>query len=85
MLLPVLLPVVRRVSAAAVVASVAAVVVTAGALGPHWAVMNDALLKLTPDLAVLLAIGVLAAGIVRASDPTGTDRGRCSRSSRRFR
>jgi peptidoglycan/LPS O-acetylase OafA/YrhL len=67
-LLPLLLLAVRRVSAAAMVAMVAGIVVTVGLLGPHVALMNDALVRFTPDLAVLFAIGVLASGIVTASE-----------------
>ena len=69
-LLPLLLLLVRRVSAVTMVAIVAAVVVTVGALGPYVALMNDALIKFTPDLAVLFPIGVLAAGVVTASERT---------------
>ncbi|HEY7176999.1 MAG TPA: acyltransferase [Micromonosporaceae bacterium] len=69
-LLPLLLLIVRRVSAVAMVGVVGGVVLTVGVLGPHVALMNDALVKFTPDLAVLFAIGVLAAGIVSASDRT---------------
>jgi peptidoglycan/LPS O-acetylase OafA/YrhL len=67
-LLPLLLLAVRRVSAAAMVAMVAGIVITVGLLGPHVALMNDALIRFTPDLAVLFAIGVLASGIVTASE-----------------
>ena len=67
-LLPLLLLAVRRVSATAMVAMVAGIVVTVGLLGPHVALMNDALIRFTPDLAVLFAIGVLASGIVTASE-----------------
>ena len=67
-LLPLLLLAVRRVSATAMVAMVAGIVVTFGLLGPHVALMNDALIRFTPDLAVLFAIGVLASGIVTASE-----------------
>jgi peptidoglycan/LPS O-acetylase OafA/YrhL len=69
-LLPLLLLIVRRFSAVAMVALVAAIVVTMGLLGPHVAWANDALVKFTPDLAVLFAVGVLAAGIVTASERT---------------
>ncbi|HEY5231673.1 MAG TPA: acyltransferase [Galbitalea sp.] len=69
-LLPLLLLIVRRFSAVAMVALVTAIVVTMGSLGPHVAWMNDALVKFTPDLAVLFAVGVLAAGIVTASERT---------------
>ena len=54
-LLPLLLLLVRRVSAWAMVGLVAAIVVTIGVLGPHVAMMNTALVKFTPDLAVLFA------------------------------
>src|SRR5664279_1730928 len=67
-LLPLLLLIVRRWSAIAMVALVAAIVVTMGLLGPQVPWMNDALVKFTPDLAVLFAVGVLAAGIVTASE-----------------
>jgi peptidoglycan/LPS O-acetylase OafA/YrhL len=60
-LLPLLLLMVRRLRAMAMVAVVTAVVITGG-------VLDDGLLRFTPDLAVLFAIGVLAAGIVPASD-----------------
>ena len=67
-LLPLLLLLVRRVNALAMVAMVAAVVTGVGAIGPQFGLTNSALLDLTPDLAVLFAIGVLAAGIVTAPD-----------------
>jgi peptidoglycan/LPS O-acetylase OafA/YrhL len=67
-LLPLLLLLVRRVSAPAMVGLVAAIVVTIGVLGPHVALMNTALVKFTPDLAVLFAVGLLAAGIVTAGE-----------------
>jgi len=68
-LLPLLL-LVRRVSARAMVGLVAAIVVTIGLLGPHVPLMNSALVKFTPDLAVLFAVGLLAAGIVTAGEHT---------------
>ncbi len=67
-LLPLLLLLVRRVSARAMVGLVAAIVVTIGLLGPHVALMNSALVKFIPDLAVLFAVGLLAAGIVTAGE-----------------
>jgi peptidoglycan/LPS O-acetylase OafA/YrhL len=67
-LLPLLLLLVRRVSARAMVAVVAAIVVTIGLLGPHVPLMNTALVKFTPDLAVLFAVGLLAAGILTADE-----------------
>ena len=69
-LLPLLLLLVRRVSARAMVGLVAAIVVTIGLLGPHVALMNSALVRFTPDLAVLFAVGLLAAGIVSAAERT---------------
>jgi peptidoglycan/LPS O-acetylase OafA/YrhL len=69
-LLPLLLLIVRRASAVAMVALVGVVVVAIGLLGPHVALMNDALVKFTPDLAVLFAVGVLAAGVVTAGERT---------------
>jgi len=69
-LLPLLLLLVRRVSALAMVGLVAAIVVTMGLLGPRVPLMNSALVKFTPDLAVLFAVGLLAAGIVNASERT---------------
>jgi peptidoglycan/LPS O-acetylase OafA/YrhL len=68
LLLPLLLLIVRRVSALAMAASVAAVVVAIGLLGPHLSLLNDALVKFTPDLAVLFAVGVVSAGIVTAKE-----------------
>jgi peptidoglycan/LPS O-acetylase OafA/YrhL len=67
-LLPLLLLLVRRVSARAMMGLVAAIVVTIGLLGPHVPLMNSALVKFTPDLAVLFAVGLLAAGIVTAGE-----------------
>jgi peptidoglycan/LPS O-acetylase OafA/YrhL len=69
-LLPLLLLLVRRVSARAMVGLVAGIVVTIGLLGPHVPLMDSALVKFTPDLAVLFAVGLLAAGIVTASERT---------------
>jgi peptidoglycan/LPS O-acetylase OafA/YrhL len=69
-LLPLLLLLVRRVSARVMVGLVAAIVVTIGLLGPHVPLMNSALVKFTPDLAVLFAVGLLAAGIVTAGEHT---------------
>jgi peptidoglycan/LPS O-acetylase OafA/YrhL len=67
-LLPLLLLLVRRVSARAMVGLVAAIVVTIGLLGPHVPLLNSALVKFTPDLAVLFAVGLLGAGIVTAGE-----------------
>jgi peptidoglycan/LPS O-acetylase OafA/YrhL len=67
-LLPLLLLLVRRVSAPAVAGLVAAAVVTAGVLGPRSAPVSTALVKFTPDLAVLFTVGLLAAGIVAGAE-----------------
>jgi peptidoglycan/LPS O-acetylase OafA/YrhL len=67
-LLPLLLLLARRVSATAMAGLVAAVVVAGGVLGPHIALLNTALVKFTPDLAVLFAVGLLSAGIVAAGE-----------------
>jgi peptidoglycan/LPS O-acetylase OafA/YrhL len=67
--LPLLLLLVRRVNARAMVGLVAAIVVTIGLLGPHVPLMNSALVKFTPNLAVLFAVGLLAAG---SSPPAST-------------
>jgi peptidoglycan/LPS O-acetylase OafA/YrhL len=67
-LLPLLLLLVRRVSARAMVGLVAAIVVTIGLLGPHVPLMNTALIKFNPDMVVLFAVGLLAAGIVTAGE-----------------
>jgi peptidoglycan/LPS O-acetylase OafA/YrhL len=69
-LLPLLLLLVRRVSACAMAGLVAAIVVTIGVLGPHVALMNTALVKFTPDLTVLFAVGLLASGVVAATERT---------------
>jgi peptidoglycan/LPS O-acetylase OafA/YrhL len=69
-LLPVLVLLIRRLGAVAMVTMVSAVVVTMGLLGAHLSMWHDVLLRFTPDLAVLFAIGVLAAGIVTADERT---------------
>lgn len=62
--LPLLLLIVRRISAVAMAALVAGVVVGVGVAGQHAVLFNEALTKFTPDLAVLFAVGVVAAGVV---------------------
>jgi peptidoglycan/LPS O-acetylase OafA/YrhL len=69
-LLPLLLLLVRRGSARAMVGLVTAIVVVIGLLGPHVALMDTALVRFTPDLAVLFAVGLLASGIVTAGERT---------------
>jgi peptidoglycan/LPS O-acetylase OafA/YrhL len=68
--LPLLLLLARRAGALVMAAAVAVLVIAVGGLGLQLGLTNDALIRYTPDLAVLFAIGVLAAGIVRASDRT---------------
>ena len=67
-LLPALLVMIRRTSAFAMAAMVAAIVVSVGLLAPHSMLLYDAVIRFVPDLAVLFAVGVLAAGIVTAGD-----------------
>jgi len=59
---------IRRTSAFAMAAMVAAIVVSVGLLAPHSMLLYDAVIRFVPDLAVLFAVGVLAAGIVTAGD-----------------
>jgi peptidoglycan/LPS O-acetylase OafA/YrhL len=65
---PLLLLMIRRVSALAMAATVTAFIVTVGVLGPHVALMHTLLTRFIPDLAALFAIGILAARIVSASE-----------------
>jgi peptidoglycan/LPS O-acetylase OafA/YrhL len=67
LLLPLLLWLVRRASAGAMVGAVLAMVLTVGLLAPWFPVMRRTVDKFTPDLAVLFAIGLAAAGVVSAS------------------
>ena len=64
---PLLLLIIRRVNAAVMLATVTLIVATVGALAPDtsWA---GWLMRLTPQFAVLFAMGILAAGIVAASE-----------------
>jgi peptidoglycan/LPS O-acetylase OafA/YrhL len=64
---PLLLLIVRRVNAITMLAVVVLIVGTVGVLAPHFGWANMVLIQYTPDLAVLFAIGVMAAGIVAAS------------------
>jgi peptidoglycan/LPS O-acetylase OafA/YrhL len=61
---PLLLLMIRRVSAAAMLSVVAALIIPIGVLAPHVPVVHTFLTRFTPDLAVLFAIGVAAAGVV---------------------
>ena len=64
---PVLLVILRRYGAAAVLAAVTVPVAAIGLLAPHLSVV-DKLMRLTPQLAPLFAIGLVAAGIVSAGE-----------------
>jgi peptidoglycan/LPS O-acetylase OafA/YrhL len=64
---PLLLAMVRRWGAIAMVATVTLVVATVGILAPHAARLDVFVTQSAPDLAALFAVGVLAAGIVAAS------------------
>jgi peptidoglycan/LPS O-acetylase OafA/YrhL len=64
---PLLLLLVRRVSALAMVGAVMLIVVPLGIVGPHLSKVDTFLIQSAPDLAALFAIGILAAGIVGAS------------------
>jgi peptidoglycan/LPS O-acetylase OafA/YrhL len=64
---PLLLLMIRRVSAIAMVAAVTLFVATAGVLAPHVSLLNSVVTRFTLEFAALFAIGVVAAGIVAAS------------------
>jgi peptidoglycan/LPS O-acetylase OafA/YrhL len=64
---PLLLLTVRRISGVLMVTAVTLVVVTIGALAPRVHVV-DMLMRFTPQMAVLFALGLATAGILRASD-----------------
>ena len=61
---PLLLAMVRRWSAIAMVAIVTLVVAAVGIVGPHVAHISTFVIQSPPDLAALFAIGVVSAGIV---------------------
>jgi peptidoglycan/LPS O-acetylase OafA/YrhL len=65
--LPLLLLLTRRFGALAMVAAVTLVVTSMGALGEQQQTVGSLVTQLTPDLAVLFATGVLAAGVVSAT------------------
>ena len=67
LLLPLLLLLVRRWSAIAMVAAVTLVVAAVGIVGPHIAKVDTFVIQSPPDLAALFAVGILSAGIVGAS------------------
>jgi peptidoglycan/LPS O-acetylase OafA/YrhL len=64
--LPLLLLMVRRWGAVAMVAAVTLVVAAVGVVGPHTSHLDTFVIQSPPDLAALFALGVLAAGIVGA-------------------
>jgi peptidoglycan/LPS O-acetylase OafA/YrhL len=66
-LFPLLLLMVRRWGAVAMVATATLVVATVGIVGPHVRGLDVFVVQSPPDLAALFALGVLAAGIVGAS------------------
>ncbi len=63
---PLLLLMVRRTRPFVMLAAVTLVVVAIGALAPQVSLV-DALMRLTPQFAVLFALGIMAAGILTAS------------------
>jgi peptidoglycan/LPS O-acetylase OafA/YrhL len=64
---PLLLLMVRRWGAIAMVATVTLIVAAVGIVGPHVGRLDVFVLQSPPDLAALFAVGILAAGIVGAS------------------
>jgi peptidoglycan/LPS O-acetylase OafA/YrhL len=64
---PLLLLMVRRWGAVVMVATVTLLVATVGLLAPHVSGLHTFVIQSPPDLAALFAVGVLTAGIVRAS------------------
>ncbi|HJS97265.1 MAG TPA: acyltransferase [Solirubrobacteraceae bacterium] len=67
LLFPLLLLIVRRRSAIAMLATVTLVVTAVGIFGPHISRVDTFVVESPPDLAALFAVGMLAAGIVGAS------------------
>jgi peptidoglycan/LPS O-acetylase OafA/YrhL len=66
LLLPLLLLMVRKRGAVAMVATVTAVVALIGIVGPHVAGLDTFVIQSPPDLAALFALGIVSAGIVSA-------------------
>jgi len=66
--LPLLLLLTRRFGALAMVAAVTVLVTSVGALGERHQAVGSLVTQLTPDLAVLFAVGVVAAGVVAATE-----------------
>ena len=67
LLLPLLLLVVRRRGAIAMLAVVTLVVAAVGIFGPHIARLDTFVIQSPPDLAALFAVGILTAGVVSAT------------------
>jgi peptidoglycan/LPS O-acetylase OafA/YrhL len=67
-LFPLLLLLVRRWGAIAMVASVTLLVAALGIVGPHVSRLDTFVIQSPPDLAALFAVGILAAGIVQAGN-----------------
>jgi peptidoglycan/LPS O-acetylase OafA/YrhL len=68
LLFPLLLLMVRRWGAVAMVATVTLVVAAVGIVGPHVSRLDTFVTQSPPDLAALFAVGILAAGIVQAGN-----------------
>jgi peptidoglycan/LPS O-acetylase OafA/YrhL len=68
LLFPLLLLLVRRRGAIAMAAAVTAVVAVIGLVGPHVVGIDTFVIQSAPDLAALFAVGIVAGGIVVASE-----------------
>jgi peptidoglycan/LPS O-acetylase OafA/YrhL len=68
LLFPLLLLLLRRRGAVAMVAAVTLVVAVVGLLGPHIPRLEVFVIQSPPDMAALFAAGIMTAGIVVASD-----------------
>ncbi|MGN6868998.1 MAG: acyltransferase family protein [Solirubrobacteraceae bacterium] len=67
LLFPLLLLIVRRRSALAMLITVTLVVAAVGIVGPHISRVDTFVIQSPPDLAALFVVGILGAGIVGAS------------------
>jgi peptidoglycan/LPS O-acetylase OafA/YrhL len=67
-LFPLLLLLVRRWGAIAMVATVTLLVAALGIVGPHVSRLDTFVIHTPPDLAALFAVGILTAGIVQAGN-----------------
>jgi peptidoglycan/LPS O-acetylase OafA/YrhL len=65
-LLPVLLLMIRRRGALAMVATVTLVVAAVGIVGPHVARLDTFVIESAPEVAALFAVGIVSAGVVAA-------------------